>query len=944
MAAETGTNAVPVQARAFTAGTAIRFALLLAFVVVDSLSLLSAVTSQLRSHDQSWYGLCRLAVGYDPWQSSYIPAAALTHAEFIRSCEDSHGVARAPVEWMIAGSVAVLLVAAVIYLGSPVWRGRPGRLLPVDTSGPDELAARLRELVAVADLRRTPEFVIDPRAETVGAVVFGRLGRYTVCLDGGLVARSGSAPEVLRDVVLHELAHLRNRDVDITYATVALWRAFLVCALVPYLIGQGISVAADPELWWAEWQVSLRGILRVAVLVALTYLVRADILRTREVHADLEAAHRAGADAFAWQDDGTAPKHPRWDRFLGLWRTHPGRPERLGALHGSGSLFGVTALMMFLTGVTAQVANLAVPLAADGFGVAVNTGLGGLLSTWVTAGLVVGIAGYALWRAVGHAVVTGVPVPSGRRAGIWLGAGMAVGELMSFRSAGPRLLPEDPAILLVFVLAGAVFTWWLTHCAELWIRGCRGHSIRTVRLLGLGAALVVFGTWYGYWMSGPFLFLRGPLHSAELSLPGLPLWYGFIADLANRPLVLIGATCLWVFPLLALVRRPPSRTPAWIERMGGGDLGERALSLAAVSLRPAVVGAVLGGLPAGGAVALVMYRLHPGRPAGGLTPEFINAYPMWLTAGLGTAAVLTAGAVAAVAGRYRSVMAPAAAAGAGLFGLLGLFFFAATDGCLESMQVMAYTCAWRPDAARLMVLLQVPFVLGIGIHLAAAAALIAALAADGVRRIAARHRTTPPPDTVNSRKPGSLSRRRALVAVVSAVAIALVIDTGLNYYNRADVEGVAGSVGYEPARTEETTARFVQSWWHVGGDAKVSALHASFGRMKAAVTDALRASEAAGLPTVPLERAVFVPVCTEMIRVAADAAAFVPIPDERAQTDWAAALAATARAGADCRDSFENDGGNSRFDASMAESSAAVTAYNSLVQRLEALGAQANEG
>ncbi|MFI9536658.1 hypothetical protein ACIG56_25830 [Nocardia fusca] len=49
MAAETGTNAVPAQTRAFTAGTAIRFALLLAFVVVDSLSLLSAVTSQLRS-------------------------------------------------------------------------------------------------------------------------------------------------------------------------------------------------------------------------------------------------------------------------------------------------------------------------------------------------------------------------------------------------------------------------------------------------------------------------------------------------------------------------------------------------------------------------------------------------------------------------------------------------------------------------------------------------------------------------------------------------------------------------------------------------------------------------------------------------------------------------------------------------------------------------------
>jgi len=39
-----------------------------------------------------------------------------------------------------------------------------------------------------------------------------------------------------RAVVLHELAHVRNRDIDITYATVAIWRIHLVLVSAAYLV------------------------------------------------------------------------------------------------------------------------------------------------------------------------------------------------------------------------------------------------------------------------------------------------------------------------------------------------------------------------------------------------------------------------------------------------------------------------------------------------------------------------------------------------------------------------------------------------------------------------------------------------------------------------------------------------------------------------------------
>ncbi|MFK0258318.1 M48 family metalloprotease [Streptomyces sp. NPDC090445] len=52
---------------------------------------------------------------------------------------------------------------------------------------------------------------------SVNGLTFGRAGKRYVMLSRGLITLHRTDPEALRAIVLHELAHLRNRDVDIAY-------------------------------------------------------------------------------------------------------------------------------------------------------------------------------------------------------------------------------------------------------------------------------------------------------------------------------------------------------------------------------------------------------------------------------------------------------------------------------------------------------------------------------------------------------------------------------------------------------------------------------------------------------------------------------------------------------------------------------------------------------
>ena len=302
-----------------SAAAAARFLLLLLLLLASSVSMMSEMLSStpipgIHEHQENSSG-CVLAAGGDPLTGTlagWLQPVLRSNSAY-DACSARYGWQ--PPWWPpFAGSALMVVAAGALYWGLPAWKGRRHRVVPVeeiDTCG--DLPRLLGELAASAGLVRAPRFVVDPAARTTGAVVFGRPRRYTICLHGGLVARRSGDADGFRAVVLHEIAHIRNRDVGLTYATVALWRVYLLAPLLPYAALAAVGLFSLVAGSWPQSPfgpiartVYLQELLLSAVMVALVYLVRADILRSREINADI-AAVGWGADPRVWRRGGWDP-------------------------------------------------------------------------------------------------------------------------------------------------------------------------------------------------------------------------------------------------------------------------------------------------------------------------------------------------------------------------------------------------------------------------------------------------------------------------------------------------------------------------------------------------------------------------------------------------------------------------------------------------------------
>src|SRR5262249_22699663 len=154
------------------------------------------------------------AAGGDPFGGDVARDVVATNLQgpAYQACLDRY---EPPLAWWVTLSWPVLLVvvAWALFRGVPAWRTRRGRGGPPGGGEPDGGILRLvEELATVAGLTRVPRVVVDPAAASTGAVVLGSDRRPTVCLHGGLLARRHTDPEGFRAVLLHELAHIRNRD------------------------------------------------------------------------------------------------------------------------------------------------------------------------------------------------------------------------------------------------------------------------------------------------------------------------------------------------------------------------------------------------------------------------------------------------------------------------------------------------------------------------------------------------------------------------------------------------------------------------------------------------------------------------------------------------------------------------------------------------------------
>lgn len=610
--------------------------------------------------------------------------------------------------WMLAGVLLVLAVAAALAFAWPWLKERRAGFRPLDPEDAPDVLAALGELSREAGLREEPRWTWNPLQTAATGVAYGRPGSYAVGLTGGLVVTHVTDPGAFRAIVRHELAHVRNRDVLVTYATLAFWYAFLLAAVVPFLVtilDEGVALSVT-------W--------RLLALAALVYLTRNSVLRAREVYADLRASVADGPQGALGRVVAALPARPERlsRRLLAL---HPSPGERAAALRDTRPLFELAPVAAFAAGLAAtinfdSVHSLVAWWVDDPLDI-------GLTAALVFAPLVVGVVGVALWRDRFGALAGRTETQAVWPLALALTAGFLIGPELSLLQGvaapdergllGSVLRGDDLVWLAALLAIVALLLSWIGNGAWVWLRAeaaRRPRDASTAGLLVAAAVLtIVLGTYYALRDLAPAITFSKALTAQQHAQVDAVAWAGptwlwqLIMDpqtqlVLERPFVPLAVVALWAFPLaVVLVRRRRTGEAPWAFLDPGGRIDPERPRVSV--RRPLAVGAAAGVTCL---LAYVAYRagihasVDPGTRA---RDEFLLGFFFWQLV-LALAAQAIAGGVATALARdsVRLAEGLCAATVAGSIAVFGLVAGPFAGGCADPISVNPGPCSWTVSA------------------------------------------------------------------------------------------------------------------------------------------------------------------------------------------------------------------------------------------------------
>jgi Zn-dependent protease with chaperone function len=487
--------------------------------------------------------------------------------------------------WEIGGCLVLIALALGLYWWLPGRIMRRSGFRPLTRSDDAELVDFVAQLSSEVGLRQPPTLVCNPLNRSGGGVAFGHWGRRFLGLYGGTLLRFRRQPEQFRAVVLHELAHLRNADVDKAVFAVTVWWAFLAVAVVP----TAITILLG-GLWQPDRAFGL--VVRLLIVAALVVLTRAAVLRERELYADQRAAGWGSEVGLADALAGLAgPKRARgWPLPEFVHRAfalHPQPAERVVTLSEPAALFQFSPWTAFAAGLVTTLALGNIEQVVDRF---VSGLTGSVVGTLVVAVPLAGVLTLSVWRDHQY----------GRRRhsitalGLSLGAGIWVGwhaSLVFFAlEASPRQLQGvaraiwEIGFIGVVAVCMVLFVAWLRACAQAWLPRAGGPYLTARTAL----AFATFAT--ALLLTGVLAYMSSTLAAGVVGLPDLdrsslvvPMAdLGFLADLSPEQSVLVlvfGVTLLqltwlavtpfalatiWAFPLASgFASREVDHRPRW---------------------------------------------------------------------------------------------------------------------------------------------------------------------------------------------------------------------------------------------------------------------------------------------------------------------------------------------------------------------------------------------
>ncbi|WP_248962060.1 M48 family metalloprotease [Sphaerisporangium perillae] len=521
---------------ALPSATTTRFILLIGLTITTAMHLADGMVS--------WGEIQRACATWADDIAASTPAAQVTGAYL--DCYTHAQFSRALFAVLVAGTFL-----AVVVLGHAVkpWLTvRRQKLLPLPAGTYPEASAEIDHLVAEGGGRRRPGILIDAYDGGVAGRAFGRFSSNRIRLSVGLVREYPQSGPRLRAILRHELAHIRNRDLDITSLALVSWWVFLA-----------ITIAAAVILLIEVPALILRQGIPLVPALLIVLVISVGIGRSREHYADVRAAQvnrAAGDPAFLVAAFGVGQEG--WRRLL-LW--HPPTRLRQQVVEEPDLLLRVSLIDTLATGVSA---GLAYPYLV-GF---TTYALGGegrygqLLGGFVVGLLVAAVVGTMMWRATLLALSLRGGVPNGIRPGLVLALGLLLGFGATFSTTEGslaalvlrdwRLAAAAAALLAVICVA---FCRWSAVTAAAWLPVVA--VARRPLLLAVPLGGLFFGALLGSWSAA--------LNVVALGSPGYQLFFQTVTSLFEI-VVLLPFIVAVLFPLSARLRAtraplPGSRRP-----------------------------------------------------------------------------------------------------------------------------------------------------------------------------------------------------------------------------------------------------------------------------------------------------------------------------------------------------------------------------------------------
>jgi Zn-dependent protease with chaperone function len=531
----------------------------------------------------------------------------------LRGCMDAEYRMTA---WFQLGGAATMAILSLVLLAmTPGWIQRRRGLKPATVA---EAQGRVAQLAGEVGLRRAPRLFAGPAGQR-DAFVFGLPGRYRLVLPKALLVRWRDQ-NLFDPVVRHELAHLQRHDVPLAWLAATVWIAAIPMLCLPMLLSAlRLDFGLLPGL-----------LLRGGLLLGVVWLVRRQVLRSREHDADLVASRNSSGWHPLWTVLQTSTGRPA-GALRQLIANHPTAAHRMAVLADPARLPNVSfvdgLVAALLAGTLAPVVNNLIDN--------IHSSTWNFLWSGLIVGPVLGVAvGAGLWRQALVDHVNGeAKWPGGVVAGVV--CGLILASLLDFSHLG---LNTDSTLLAVFfaIFIGGAVTVLSAATGRIWADAAgRLPAGRRGWIVGLVINSVFFGLalWALQWL----------LLTVEAAIFGGVDMTTFVVGVGGQlgPLTYVALVPVVVTMAALVLRRRVTPVPAWL--LDGGPQ-----AYAEVARRPGLPMVLLSGTVSGIIVALAIHIHHAiaGSPVD--DADRLSRYVLWTLTGAFAAIAVSFMAVALI--------------------------------------------------------------------------------------------------------------------------------------------------------------------------------------------------------------------------------------------------------------------------------------------------------